>query len=370
MMDVFHCKLCTILMYLDGRLPKVLHCGHTICSFCVFYLVSEGNLCCPYCKEYQHVVNAESVPYNDMAIAIITSLPARNLSECLNHRAEAVLSLADQAEHPRPLPNILAGYCDEHGLPSDYYCIRCRVWICEDCTIFNHSHPTCSMSAMRYCSEQLMMMEGADAAALFDENIMLYALKKTFVKKLTKILRNHIMEVRILIGECHKAVRALDQERFYIISTLSDAKSATVLLKEAWEKLGQDWGADILLATCRTVIELKNILRHWYGTVPVENSQMTMYAEELQRATGATLTIFKAFIECFKSGTFTFDPNDKSNKSVVRRYLPSLKSLVVFKEDSDDEYDVGLEVMGEEGDDVDPAASKADPAESKEKWIL
>ena len=46
--DDFTCKLCMDLMLK----PKILHCGHRICDFCVNYMIaSEMKLSCPYCRE-------------------------------------------------------------------------------------------------------------------------------------------------------------------------------------------------------------------------------------------------------------------------------------------------------------------------------
>ncbi|XP_066938984.1 uncharacterized protein [Macrobrachium rosenbergii] len=371
-MDEFRCKLCAIYMFIGGRLPKVLKCGHTICSFCVFYLVSEGNLSCPYCKASHRVVQAENVPYNHMAISIITSKPARALSASLNHRTEAVLNLRAQAQQPIPEATVNAGVCIEHGLPCNHYCIKCQVWICEDCTLFNHPHKTCNMATMRYCASQLMMMEGGNSGELFDKNIRLYALKKSFTMKLLRIFRKHILEVRILINECHKALRALDQERFYIISTLSDARPATLLLHEARGKLSEEWGPEAMFATCRTAIELKNVLRNWYGTVPVKGSKIALYAEELQRATAATIAIFKGFLEVFTHGRFTFNLKDKSNRPLVKQYLPSLTTLVDFKEDSDDEFtkEITEENGTPEGDEGESAASQEGASQEKDPQLL
>ncbi|XP_064102978.1 uncharacterized protein LOC135213065 [Macrobrachium nipponense] len=276
------------------------------------------------------------------------------------------MNLRAQAQGPIPETTVNAGFCIEHGLPCDHYCIKCRVWICEDCTLFNHPHKTCNMSTMRYCSDQLMMMEGGNSGELFDENITLYALKKSFTMKLLRIFRKHIMEVRILVNECHKALRALDQERFYIISTLSDARPAKFLLHEAKGKLSEEWGPEALLATCRTAIELKNVLRHWYGIVPVKGSKVTLYSQEIQRAITATIAIFKGFLEVFAHGRFTFNLKDKSNRSLVKQYLPTLTALVVYKEDSDDEFSIEVTEENKMSDDKDEgelAASQKVPSQ-------
>jgi len=44
------CPVCYLEFNNELQLPKILKCGHNMCSKCCEYLLIEGKITCPICK--------------------------------------------------------------------------------------------------------------------------------------------------------------------------------------------------------------------------------------------------------------------------------------------------------------------------------
>ncbi|XP_064102974.1 uncharacterized protein LOC135213062 isoform X2 [Macrobrachium nipponense] len=83
-MESFACKVCSLVMGNEGRLPKVLGCGHTLCSVCVPRLVEHDFIECPHCEVNCFTRSADDIPINHMVNTILQSSFAGHLVAIAN----------------------------------------------------------------------------------------------------------------------------------------------------------------------------------------------------------------------------------------------------------------------------------------------
>ncbi|XP_066939217.1 uncharacterized protein [Macrobrachium rosenbergii] len=83
-MEAFVCRSCSLTMGDEGRLPKVLGCGHTLCSFCASRLVVQSFIECPVCKVNFYTGSADEIPINHMVNSILESPYAEHLVAIAN----------------------------------------------------------------------------------------------------------------------------------------------------------------------------------------------------------------------------------------------------------------------------------------------
>ena len=100
---------CTICLssFID---PRILRCGHTFCKACLYPLLSNSKIVCPYCCQTQeNIFNIEDLIKN--------------------------FSIAQDSVQDNVVQNDV---CPEHESPIRFYCISCAESGCMECILCNH----------------------------------------------------------------------------------------------------------------------------------------------------------------------------------------------------------------------------------------
>ena len=125
------CPICTSRFTVDGSFqPKILKCGHTFCTNCVWKIsktdVEIKEIKCSYCSCITRigVLGAYALP---VSVTLVDFLCEINLQDNL----ESGVAKVD-----------LCNYCNQN--PAKKICFGCDVmgyWLCEQCCITEHSRP-------------------------------------------------------------------------------------------------------------------------------------------------------------------------------------------------------------------------------------
>ena len=133
------CSICFNAMTSeDGRIPRLLTCGHTFCTECIknIFAVSdyasiyrrraEREILCPHCKAPCMIPNGDvtKLPKNFILLDIISELPSL----------------------PRIRMNPETIKCDIHNIVKKSYCFNCRELVCPYCQMNNHRDHNCEMT--------------------------------------------------------------------------------------------------------------------------------------------------------------------------------------------------------------------------------
>jgi hypothetical protein len=92
--ETFYCKICFNSYDDKSKIPKVISCGHTMCSQCLEKFISEtGNVFntynCPFCKK---LIKKSFEPIINFEILSSINLHRKNNSTyCLSHKEEILL---------------------------------------------------------------------------------------------------------------------------------------------------------------------------------------------------------------------------------------------------------------------------------------
>ena len=107
--------------------PRILRCGHTVCSFCLGNLIryNTDTICCPICRKTMYLLPAgvAEVPKNFLVLKIIdSSLPSHKGGEGL------------------PICDVCASDNQRH--PANSYCLDCDEDMCSDAVRFHSRNKT------------------------------------------------------------------------------------------------------------------------------------------------------------------------------------------------------------------------------------
>lgn len=123
---------CTVCeeKYGDNRHPRILNCGHSICTVCLQQIFHLDKLC-PECRRTISGKNASELPVNYTVLRLARSFP-------YHHHAKKAKSTGASADSEVQTE---AGKCKVHGSHLFFMCMKCQMWICRDCTVLDHREP-------------------------------------------------------------------------------------------------------------------------------------------------------------------------------------------------------------------------------------
>ena len=68
------CPVCYYTFDVNTRIPRVLTCGHNLCSSCCAKIYAEGNISCPICKKDNCYDNVSLITQNYIVIEMIQEI--------------------------------------------------------------------------------------------------------------------------------------------------------------------------------------------------------------------------------------------------------------------------------------------------------
>ncbi|MPC10919.1 uncharacterized protein LOC123510871 isoform X1 [Portunus trituberculatus] len=135
--------------YDENRCPKNLGCGHAVCSLCVQQIINSGRKC-PECRRPFYATTAAALPVNYPLLRLSRALASVNLQR-------------GQSETPSPAPGPTrnqndAGECAAHLARLTQRCMTCRVWVCRECLLMDHTLPpegACRLLSVRQAINEM-----------------------------------------------------------------------------------------------------------------------------------------------------------------------------------------------------------------------
>ncbi|CAL4230361.1 unnamed protein product, partial [Meganyctiphanes norvegica] len=113
--------------------PRVLHCGHTLCSKCLKTAIRGNTKMCPKCIQKYSALNVKDLPVN---FSLENMMKSANTSD--------------------KLPE-----CAEHQLLVSHRCFTHKAWVCQSCLKEDHSSEACTIITI---NEQLDIKKSTQLA--------------------------------------------------------------------------------------------------------------------------------------------------------------------------------------------------------------
>ena len=115
MADALSCYICLLQYDLQGRMPKIFPCLHTVCLSCASELCQrhlDAEFPCPTCRQ------PVTIPSKG-ALGLQTNLDVRNIVEIIQKTKTSSYASPDCPEHPL--------------VPVSNVCMQCEVGLCPKC---------------------------------------------------------------------------------------------------------------------------------------------------------------------------------------------------------------------------------------------
>ncbi|CAL4215694.1 unnamed protein product, partial [Meganyctiphanes norvegica] len=124
-MDFLECKICHVPYDEEDYRPRNSLCGHELCTACLRELIKDSKFECPKCRKINKVDVPEDLPVCFGLIDVIRAFKAKHIS------------LTNESEHQTPGATN-GEICKLHQKAIGHRCLKCQLWICDDC-VDNHS---------------------------------------------------------------------------------------------------------------------------------------------------------------------------------------------------------------------------------------
>ncbi|CAL4127165.1 unnamed protein product, partial [Meganyctiphanes norvegica] len=125
-MDFLECKICHVPYDEEDHRPRHAPCGHEVCTACVKALIKNGIFECPKCRQKNKVDVPSDMPVVFGLIDVIRAFKTRNIP--MPNETEPSTSGTSNAE-----------VCKVHHKAIGHRCLKCQMWLCQDCL---ESHST------------------------------------------------------------------------------------------------------------------------------------------------------------------------------------------------------------------------------------
>ena len=159
--DEFHCSICFEKYGSKEKSPRVLACGHSLCTNCLRIIVNRKPEC-PTCRQDLNVTTSvESIPIN----LSIKSLIERQNAAFLN-KSKSIAENGASTSSSSSLPH--NGKCKDHSNYKQMRCMDCKIFLCGTCAVL--SHGTCRVLLISKAINELKRMKLQKAEMEMNKN--------------------------------------------------------------------------------------------------------------------------------------------------------------------------------------------------------
>ncbi|CAL4065181.1 unnamed protein product [Meganyctiphanes norvegica] len=132
-MDALECSICLHNFDDKQHRPRVLPCGHSICSYCIDTTITAGSRRCPTCRTPHNVTQSTHLVINfSLEEAALQKLSIESVERFQDSNAS------------------ITNMCQIHsGVPLHFICTLHKVEICHSCTVLDHRKETCKLVSIK-----------------------------------------------------------------------------------------------------------------------------------------------------------------------------------------------------------------------------
>ncbi|XP_050732514.1 tripartite motif-containing protein 3-like isoform X2 [Eriocheir sinensis] len=229
--------------YDENRCPKNLGCGHAVCSLCVQEIINSGRKC-PECRRPFYATTAAALPVNYPLLRLSRALASVNLQR-------------SQPETTRPSPSPSrtyndAGECAAHLARLTQRCMACRVWVCRECLLMEHTLPPEGQCRVLPVRQAINEMKKTHVETLAATVLSLRELKMAAATQGSCLEANRRM--RNAVAACLQAAARAEMDAIKELDTKKKEVEDKVAEIDAWVQCLREKESAILQAS--TVREL------------------------------------------------------------------------------------------------------------------
>ncbi|KAG7174764.1 postreplication repair E3 ubiquitin-protein ligase rad18-like [Homarus americanus] len=198
----FCCGVCEE-QYGDNRPPRILTCGHSLCTFCVQQIFTRDSRC-PECRARITVSKGKDPPVNFELLRLARSFG----------KVQAEQQKGCQVLEGKPGQDPDAGECKAHGSRLLFICCKCYKWVCRNCLVVDHRQPPlgqCNIMTFSQAMFEAKNNNKSNTSSLLQKiTQMKVRLSRTKSFLLLKE-REHKKEIAKLLEEVHDIPHKVDE---------------------------------------------------------------------------------------------------------------------------------------------------------------
>ncbi|XP_045601458.1 uncharacterized protein [Procambarus clarkii] len=205
--------------YDEGRPPRNLGCGHSVCTQCVQEIINR-NRKCPECRRPFYATMAVALPINYPLLRLSRTLAALSLQQ--GAQAGPSTSSSQSASVTD------AGECGAHVSRMGERCMTCNVWVCKECLVMDHVVPpdgNCHILPVSLALEEMKKTHMENISTMY---LTLQGLKNEVANQISQLENN-----KSLHDDTLSSLREILQGELDVIQEVEAKK------KEATDKMSE-----------------------------------------------------------------------------------------------------------------------------------
>lgn len=303
------CAGCDQMYNLEDRLPRVLYCGHSMCTSC---MANRRNcwheVPCAECKVNTYeVLNVKAHPVNHSLLKLLPEKDSLKTDKSegeknsdnsheiscnksfindqkVNSGNKPTVTVTGSSEkedqkecyaqtsnrRPElPLKSPHSSKCLEMGVPPKLYCVKCKQWVCKKCADIDHTKKgSCALAPPKDALTDMKRQHENTASATTDS--LTLSLKE---------LERHDSQLEMYSMIMRAAFECIGKKQEHIQKTLQDGKQVKKELEAKITELPNKKNVHDALAQFQSVDDQVSIAHQWMsdeagniGNVKIEKS--------------------------------------------------------------------------------------------------
>ncbi|CAL4066685.1 unnamed protein product, partial [Meganyctiphanes norvegica] len=195
------------------RRPRIMPCGHTMCSVCLGRIIRKESKMCPTCRE---VFTADNVEEFKVNYALENSQKSKEDKQ--SDGEDYPMATGHRALENTTTENLIE--CAEHELPVINRCSTHKGWVCQKCIKRDHSSESCKMitiSEELNIKKELQLSQSQPILKKFDEACKKSGdcrkqLKKVMEECISKRSQEYIQRTETLKNQMEKNYAVFDKK--------------------------------------------------------------------------------------------------------------------------------------------------------------
>nr|XP_053652550.1 uncharacterized protein LOC128702348 [Cherax quadricarinatus] len=254
------CEVCRLDFNATSNIPRILNCGHSLCTPCLKQILKNNSVSCPTCRSvHSKLHSAGDVPKNFSLIKLIEDNARGNFTVAGGSKSTGSNSSKNASSNwssTPPKTKEISPHKSKCILTPEVtlscHCSKCQVWLCMECGRIDHSSGECFVTPYKETLSEMIQVKKSEAEA---------------AGKNLKESKNEICSYQEKLASCSLALQitgdCIKREQKRVEDILEDGKAQEVQLQSVVSYMSEAKDLSSVLEAFKTVDHSIGETRQW-----------------------------------------------------------------------------------------------------------